>query len=109
MSVPFFGKQFTFTQPDGSKLSVRGWGNQERAVFETAEGFTIVRDPTTGFYQYAAVSSDGDDLVATGFEADKVNPRNLGLAPRVRPNRIGTRSPSIITRSLPERKTRWQT
>ena len=59
MSVPYFGKEFTFRQPDGTQLKVQGWGNQERAVFETLEGFTVVRDPITGFYQYASTTPDG--------------------------------------------------
>src|SRR6185437_2320011 len=88
MSAPFFGKEFTFTQPDGTRLQVRGWGNQKRAVFETLDGFTVVRDPTTGFYQYATVSDDGDGLLPTGFQAEMVNPRNLSLPPRLRANRI---------------------
>jgi hypothetical protein len=35
MSTPFSGKEFTFTQPDGTPLKVRGWGDQRHAVFET--------------------------------------------------------------------------
>ncbi len=109
MSVPFFGKQLTFTQPDGTKIQVKGWGNQERAVFETLDGFTVVRDPVTGFYQYAAVSDDGDDLLPSGFQAEMVNPRNLGLTPKLRPNRIGAGTPSAMSSGLPPRKTRWET
>jgi len=55
MSVPFFGKPFSFTQPDGTRLDVHGWGDQHHAVFETLDGFTVVEDPVTGFYQYARV------------------------------------------------------
>lgn len=109
MSVPFFGKPFTFTQPDGATLQVHGWGNQEHAVFETLEGFTVVRDSATGFYQYAAVSDDGDDLQPTGFQAEKVNPRNLGLTPRLRTNPIGARTPPSMSSGLARRKTRWET
>lgn len=109
MSMPFFGKEFTFNQPDGTKLQVRGWGNQERAVFETLDGFTVVRDPVTGFYQYATVSNNGDNLMATGFQAEMVNPHNLGLTPKLRANRTGVEPPSSISSGLPPRKTRWQT
>lgn len=35
MSFPFFGEEFTFTQPDGTRFAVRGWGDQNHAVFET--------------------------------------------------------------------------
>jgi hypothetical protein len=44
MSFPFFGEEFTFTQPDGTRLAVRGWGDQHGAVFETLDGYTVTRD-----------------------------------------------------------------
>jgi hypothetical protein len=47
MSTPFSGKEFTFTQPDGTALRVRGWGDQHHAVFETLNGYTVVEDPAT--------------------------------------------------------------
>ena len=62
MSTPFFGKTFTFTQPDGSTLAVRGWGDQHQAVFETLDGYTVVRNPDTGFYELAQLSADGRSL-----------------------------------------------
>ncbi len=60
MSTPFSEKKFTFTQPDGTELWVKGWGNQRHAVFECLNGYTIVKDPITGFYVYADLSSDGE-------------------------------------------------
>lgn len=114
MSIPYFGQEFTFTQPDGTELKVKGWGNQDKAVFETLDGFTVTRDPVTGFYQYAALSSDGDDLVPTGYQAERVNPRNLGLSKSIRTNRLAAPvsdaiTPDAITSGLSATKTRWQT
>jgi len=109
MSIPFFGREFTFTQPDGTKLKVKGWGNQDKAVFETLDGFTVTRDPVTGFYQYAALSNDGNDLVASGFQADMVNPRNLGLSKSIRTNRSSGPPSDAIASGLTGRKTRWET
>lgn len=108
MSVPYFGREFTFTQPDGSQLQVKGFGNQDQAVFETVDGFTVVRDPYTGFYQYAALSNDGNELVPTGFQAEAVNPRNLGLKPNLRTNRLSP-VPEAMSSGLTQRKTRWET
>ena len=48
MSIPFMNQEFTFTQPDGIKLKVRGSGNQHQATFTTLDGYTVVRDPATG-------------------------------------------------------------
>lgn len=109
MSVPYFGREFTFIQPDGTPLQVKAFGNQERAVFETLDGFTVVRDPVTGFYQYAGLSGDGNDLVPTGFQAESVNPRNLGLTPNLRTNRAAAPPSQAMSSGLAGMKTRWET
>ncbi|MCB1678983.1 MAG: M6 family metalloprotease domain-containing protein [Halioglobus sp.] len=62
MSSPFFGKVFKFTQPDGSQFEARGWGDQHYAVFETLDGYTVVKNPATGFYELAELSRDGTML-----------------------------------------------
>ena len=62
MATPFINKTFTFTQPDGSKIELRGSGDQHYAVFETLDGYTVVKNPSTGFYEIAQVSSDGTML-----------------------------------------------
>ena len=109
MSIPYFGQEFTFPQPDGTELKVRGWGNQDKAVFETLDGFTVTRDPVTGFYQYAALSNDGNDLVPTGYQAESVNPHNLGLSKSLRTNRFAEPMSDAINSGLSTKKTRWQT
>jgi hypothetical protein len=47
MSMPYRGTEFNFTQPDGTELRVRGWGNQYNAVFETMNGYTVVAGSST--------------------------------------------------------------
>ncbi len=91
MSVPFYGKEFTFTQPDGTRIKVRGWGDQHHAVFETLDGFTVVQNPNTGFYSYATLSEDGNDLEPTGAMADVADPTDLGLARGLRMSRASAR------------------
>ena len=66
MPTPYAGREFTFTNPDGTQVRVRGYGNQFAAVFETLDGFTVAKDPQTGFYHYAHVSPDGTRLEPTG-------------------------------------------
>lgn len=51
MPAPFVGTVFTFTQPDGSTLQVKGWGNQYHALFETLDGAALVNNPATGFME----------------------------------------------------------
>lgn len=107
MSIPYFGKEFTFTQPDGTQFQVKGFGNQERAVFETLDGFTVVKDPDSGFFEYATVTEDGRDLVPTGYQPETVNPSDLGIAPNLRA--ASTSSSEEMSSELGEYKTRWET
>jgi M6 family metalloprotease-like protein len=106
MSFPFFGEEFTFTQPDGTRLPVRGWGDQHWAVFETLGGFTVVRDPITGFYQYATVTPDGEEFRPTGVQPGAADPENLGLQPRLRVSRAAARAQAELGVGLP--KPRWE-
>lgn len=58
----FAGQTFSFTQPDGSTIKLRGWGDQNHAVFETLDGYTVTRNPATGYYEVARLSADGNTL-----------------------------------------------
>ena len=84
MSTPFLDEEFTFTNPDGSTVRVRGSGNQYYAVFETLDGYTVVKDPDTGYYKYATLSGDKNQLVPTGPNVGDVDPQSLGLQRHIR-------------------------
>jgi M6 family metalloprotease-like protein len=84
MSFPFLDRRFVFTQPDGTHLEVRGWGDQHHAVFETLDGYTVVRDPLTGFYNYAALAPEADELRSTGIRVGRASPAALGLSKSTR-------------------------
>jgi len=85
MSYPFYGEEFTFTQPDGTTIKVKGWGDQYYAVFEAVDdGYTVVKDPTTGFYSYAELSSDKQEYVSSGVQALKRDPNTLNLERHIR-------------------------
>jgi M6 family metalloprotease-like protein len=108
MSAPFFNKRFTFTQPDGSKLEVIGSGNQRDAVFATLDGFTVVEDPATGYYEYAAPALDGQDIQPSGVTALSADPRALGLIANARPGRATAKARQREGRGLPAGGTRWE-
>lgn len=108
MSCPFSGKTFTFTQPDGTPLQVRGWGDQHYAVFETLDGYTVTRDPVTGYYHYAALTEDGEDLLPVGARPEMVGAAALGLAPRVRINREAAKARALENSRLPVGRSRWE-
>ena len=85
MPMPFQQREFTFTNPDGTEFQVRGSGNQFHAVFETLDGYTVTKDPETGFYQYARLSDSGDELLPTGVNVNGAGPASdLGLKPGLR-------------------------
>jgi M6 family metalloprotease-like protein len=108
MPAPFYGESFSFRQPDGSELRVRGWGDQHHAVFETLDGYTVVQDPVTRFFQYATVTRDGDDLRPTGVRPGIAAPRGLGLRPGLRTSRAAARARALAGGSLPRGLSRWE-
>lgn len=70
MSHPFFGQEYTFTQPDGSKFKVRGVGDHRRGRFATVDGVPVVNNQVSGFYEFAELSADGKQLLPTGQRCD---------------------------------------
>lgn len=87
MSTPFMGKTFTFTQPDGTQFEVRGWGDQYSAVFETLDGYTVVKDPDSGFFEIAQVSSDGTRLEPAPGPQGNLDGARAGVTPGLRVSR----------------------
>ena len=108
MSTPFFNEEFTFTNPDGSTIQVRGWGNQYYAVFETLDGYTVVKDPETGFYKYAQLSDDKNELLPTDAKVGEVDPQSLGLQPHIRIRRESAKQKALSAPMLQEPQSRWQ-
>jgi M6 family metalloprotease-like protein len=92
MSFPFFGQTFSFKQPDGTRIALRGWGDQHRAVFETLDGFTVTKDPQTGFYNYATLTPEADELRTTGVRVGYTAPQALGLPEGIRINHFAAQS-----------------
>src|SRR5262245_37531160 len=108
MSTMFRGKEFTFTQPDGTSLTVKGWGDQHHAVFEALNGYTVVQDPVSGFYEYADVSPDGDELVPTGARPRLANAQTLGVARGVRVKPEAAKAKAMESAGLPPGTSRWE-
>jgi hypothetical protein len=65
--APYLGKEFEFQQPDGSPIAIRVWGDEFYIRAETLDGYSLVRDPVSGFICYAEVNSDGSDFISTGI------------------------------------------
>ena len=109
MSMPYAGKQFTFNNPDGSQIEVRGWGNQSAAVFETLDGYTVVKDPPSGFYHYATLSGNGEELVASGIPAGTASAaRPLGVSKNLRIPAAAVRARAPLAASVLGGQRRWE-
>jgi M6 family metalloprotease-like protein len=71
-------------QPDGSKVTVYLTGDEFFSTAATADGYTVLRHPDTGWIVYA--DRKGDDLVPTNRVVGTTNPALLGLKPRLAPS-----------------------
>ena len=91
MASPFVGKTFTFAQPDGTKIELRGWGGQHYAVFETLDGYTVVKNPSTGFFEIAQVSRDGTMLEAAPGPQGNMDGARASVEPGLRISREAAR------------------
>jgi M6 family metalloprotease-like protein len=92
MATPFSGKTFTFTQPDGTKIQVRGWGDQHYAVFETLDGYTVVKNPNTGFFEIAQLSNNGTSLEPAAGPQGHLDGARAAVRPGLRINRETARA-----------------
>ncbi|MBO4645376.1 MAG: M6 family metalloprotease domain-containing protein [Bacteroidales bacterium] len=71
----------TFIQPNGDTLHCFATGDEYYNYLHDAEGYTIVLDPSTGFYVYADKVNGA--LVPTVHVAGRVNPASVGLTPYI--------------------------
>lgn len=108
MPTPFVNEEFTFTNPDGSTIRVRGSGNQYYAVFETLDGYTVVKNPDNGFYTYAQLSEDKSQLIATDGIVGQVAPQSLGIQPHLRIQTESAKQQAQSAPMLQEGFSQWQ-
>jgi M6 family metalloprotease-like protein len=109
MPVPFAGEEFTFHDPDGAEVRVRGWGDQYAAVFETLDGFTVVQHPDTGYYHIATLSEDKTRLVPTAERAATADTQVLSMPKHLRTTREAVREEALRAHDEPGVQRRWET
>jgi M6 family metalloprotease-like protein len=83
-AAPIRGEVRSIKQPDGTRVSVRIWGDEFYQVVESLDGYTLTYDWDTHFACYARLAPDGCSLVSTGVAAGSVDPATLRLAKRIR-------------------------
>ncbi len=67
---------FPLTQPDGTTFQARLYGDEWNSGIETADGYTILKDPQTEYWVYAALNRSGN-LVPTSLRVGIDRPVNL--------------------------------
>ena len=83
MQAAYFSNiPYTLRQPNGDTLQCLITGDEFYHYLHDADGFTIVKNPQTGYYMYAE-KVDGK-VIPSRYVAGKVNPHSVGLAPGVR-------------------------
>ena len=95
---PVFGEVFTYHQPDGVPVRVRVWGDEFYQVVESLDGYTVLRDPDTGFLCYARLADDRTELVSTGVPLGHSSPDGLGLVPHIRVDRDSSKAKARAAR-----------
>lgn len=71
----------TMKQPDGTVLNLFVTGDEFYNRLHDEGNFTIIRNPSTGWLEYAVLS--GDQLVSTGLVPGKDDPAMHGLNPGI--------------------------
>ena len=74
-----------FTQPDGREITVYNRGDEFLRWVETPDGYTIVKNPETRFWEYAAAS--GDVLAPSGVVYGEAVPPPSGAWPHMTPKK----------------------
>jgi len=71
----------TLTQPDGTVINCFATGDEFYNWVHDSLGYTIVQNPTSGYYHYAIL--DNDSLVCSNYIVGTVSPTSVNLQPRV--------------------------
>jgi len=100
-AAPFRDLPLSFTQPDGTKIELRGTGDEFYAVFETLDGYTVLFDQARRAYCFAQ-AGPGGDLVSSGVEVQRQDPAALGLTRHLRAE------PAVRLAQVRERRQRWE-
>jgi len=72
---PVWGERIELRQPDGSIVTGFIYGDEYHRRVETAEGYTIIRNERTGWFEYAVL--EGQRLVPSGLIVGRVTETEL--------------------------------
>lgn len=72
----------TLTQPNGVEINVFVSGDEYYSWIHDKDGYTIIQNPTTGYYCYALLQED--ELMASPYIVGQTDPKSTKLEPNVR-------------------------
>ena len=84
LAVPACPIPITLTQPDGMSFEATLWGDEWSSGVETVDGYTVIQDPITGYWEYARRSAGGD-LAQSGLRPGVHDPAGEGIQVGLRP------------------------
>jgi M6 family metalloprotease-like protein len=79
MPLPLHRRQVTLVQPDQTTITSQMLGNQTQYQLESKDGYPVVKDPVTGYYQYGVLAPDEQSLIPSGVLVGSPNTRHLNL------------------------------
>jgi M6 family metalloprotease-like protein/uncharacterized repeat protein (TIGR02543 family) len=86
VGAPMDGYLSEFTQPDGTIVRLKFFGDEFYARTETVDGYTVIFDLPTRTFFYADLTPDKNEFISTGKAVGKVNPDTLGLSKSLKIN-----------------------
>lgn len=73
-AAPYAGDIVELEQPDGTAVQVRFWGDEYYCRGESLDGYTVVRDPASGWIVYAELNEDASEFIPTEVVYDHLQP-----------------------------------
>ena len=108
MPIPYSGEELTFTNPDGEEIRVRGWGSQFAAVFETLDGYTVMKDPESGYLHYAVRSEDKASFKPSGTRVGQRDPQLLNFPQHIGISREAMKAKAVKAKEETKIRPRWE-
>jgi M6 family metalloprotease-like protein len=65
LAAPYSGERMKLGQPDGAIITVMVFGDEYYHRIETPDGYTLLRDPQTGFNCYARLAPDSSSFISS--------------------------------------------
>ncbi|MBI5657496.1 MAG: hypothetical protein HZC44_12060 [Geobacter sp.] len=84
LAVPVAPFNKEIAQPDGTKVRIIRFGDEWQNWYETADGYTVIKDNASGWWYYAE-QDEKDDIKKSPHAVGKVNPEAVKIRKGVRP------------------------